>query len=112
MRAFAFAAVYAKNSLARALLLVACRPCYSCVHHRFFPGVYTDMNQGTVLWLRRSGACLRRSGAWQHESGAWLRGSGCAREWWCAGIAMWGNGGAQELGAWEVGVHRSGGAWE
>ena len=52
------------------------------------------MNQGTVSWLRRSGACLRRSGAWQHESGAWLRGSGCAREWWCAGIAMWGNGGA------------------
>ena len=61
------------------------------------------MNQGTVSWLRRSGAWLHRSGAWQHESGAWLRGSGCAREWWCAGIAMWGNGGAREFGAWEVG---------
>ena len=34
------------------------------------------------------------------------------REWWCAGIAMWGSGGAWELGAWEVGLHRSGGAWE
>ena len=70
-----------------------------------FPGVYTDINHGYVSWLRGSGAWLRGSGAWQ-------RGSGGAREWRFAGVAMWGNGGAWELGAWEVGVHRSGGAWE
>ena len=71
----------------------------------FFPGVYTNMNRGTVswlrgsgAWLRGSGAWLRGSGAWQRESGAWLRGSGGTREWWCAGIAMWG--GVAVRGSW------------